>query len=57
MAGDTERSCSLKEALYDCLTAILSPAHDIRAAGEEQVKALEVTEGAKTCITWIKNVL
>ena len=43
--GDAERSRSLKEALFESLTAILSPVQDVRASGEEQVKALEVTEG------------
>ena len=45
MAGDSERSRSLKEALFESLTAVLSPAQEARLAGEEQVKALEVTEG------------
>jgi len=45
MAGDGDRSRSLKEALYESLIAILSPEQAVRAAGEEQVKALEVTEG------------
>lgn len=44
MAGDSERSRSLKEALFESLTAVLSPAQEARLAGEEQVKALEVTE-------------
>ncbi|KAK2915275.1 hypothetical protein Q8A73_005869 [Channa argus] len=34
----------LKEALIETLTAILSPAQEVRAAAEEQVKVLEVTE-------------
>ena len=45
MAGESSRSQSLKEALFESLTAVLSPVQEIRAAGEEQVKALEVTEG------------
>ena len=45
MAGDIERNRSLKEALFESLTAVLSPEQGVRAAGEEQVKALEVTEG------------
>ena len=45
MAADMERNRSLKEALFESLSAILSPMHDVRAAGEEQIKALEVTEG------------
>ena len=44
-AADMERNRSLKEALFESLSAILSPMHDVRAAGEEQIKALEVTEG------------
>ncbi|CAI9717889.1 importin-9-like isoform X1 [Octopus vulgaris] len=44
MAGDGDRNKSLKEALIDSLTAILSPLHDVRVNGEEQIKALEVTE-------------
>ncbi|XP_077981531.1 importin-9-like [Glandiceps talaboti] len=35
---------SLKEVLLESLTAILSPEHQIRAHGEEQLKLLEVTE-------------
>lgn len=35
----------LKEALVDTLTAILSPVQEVRAAAEEQIKVLEVTEG------------
>ncbi|XP_066529070.1 importin-9 [Hoplias malabaricus] len=34
----------LKEALIETLTAILSPVQELRAAAEEQVKVLEVTE-------------
>ncbi|XP_038605086.1 importin-9 isoform X1 [Tachyglossus aculeatus] len=34
----------LKEALVDTLTGILSPVQDVRAAAEEQIKVLEVTE-------------
>ncbi|MGH0188478.1 UNVERIFIED_CONTAM: hypothetical protein FKN15_029839 [Acipenser sinensis] len=34
----------LKEALMETLTAILSPVQEVRAAAEEQVKVLEVTE-------------
>ncbi len=47
MAADMERNRSLKEALLESLSAILSPMADVRAAGEEQIKALEVTEGLK----------
>lgn len=46
MAGAAvERNRSLKEALFESLTAILSPIQDVRTSGEEQIKALEVTEG------------
>ena len=45
MAGDVERIHSLKEAVYESLLAILSPSQDIIKSGEEQIKALEVTEG------------
>lgn len=47
MAGVTlpEHNQTLKEALIESLTAILSPDHKTRISGEEQVKALEVTEG------------
>uniref|UniRef100_A0A452T9S9 Importin 9 n=1 Tax=Ursus maritimus TaxID=29073 RepID=A0A452T9S9_URSMA len=34
----------LKEALVDTLTGILSPVQEVRAAAEEQIKVLEVTE-------------
>ena len=36
---------SHKEALFESLSAVLSPEHATRVKGEEQVKALEVTEG------------
>ncbi|CAM1324161.1 IPO9 (predicted) [Pycnogonum litorale] len=39
-----EVSRSLKEALFETLSGILSPDHDIRVAAEERIKALEVTE-------------
>lgn len=47
MAGVTpsEHNHSLKEALIESLSAILSPDHSTRINGEDQVKALEVTEG------------
>ncbi|XP_060587837.1 importin-9-like [Ruditapes philippinarum] len=46
MAGVTlpGHNQTLKEALIESLTAILSPDHKTRINGEEQVKALEVTE-------------
>ncbi|KAG7244840.1 hypothetical protein INR49_029859 [Caranx melampygus] len=34
----------LKDALIETLTAILSPVQEVRAAAEEQIKVLEVTE-------------
>ncbi|XP_052781923.1 importin-9-like [Mya arenaria] len=40
----TDHHQSLKEALVESLTAILSPDHNVRVNGEDQVKALEVTE-------------
>ncbi|KAH3881360.1 importin-9-like isoform X2 [Dreissena polymorpha] len=43
MSGHTLEQ-TLKEALIESLTAILSPDHNTRINGEEQVKALEVTE-------------
>ncbi|ELT91403.1 hypothetical protein CAPTEDRAFT_225381 [Capitella teleta] len=39
-----DRSSSFKEALFESLSAVLSSEHDVRIAGEDQVKALEVTE-------------
>lgn len=47
MAGVTpsDHSQSLKDAVIESLTAILSPDHATRINGEDQVKALEVTEG------------
>ncbi|XP_041347809.1 importin-9-like [Gigantopelta aegis] len=44
MAGVGDRNRSLKEVLLESLTAILSPEHAIRTAGENQIKVLEVTE-------------
>ena len=38
----------MKEALAECLTAILSPQQDIRTTAEKQVKTLEITDGAVT---------
>uniref|UniRef100_T1IP27 Importin N-terminal domain-containing protein n=1 Tax=Strigamia maritima TaxID=126957 RepID=T1IP27_STRMM len=40
--GDVSRT--LKEALFETLSAILSPIHNVRASAEEQLKILEVTE-------------
>ena len=46
MAGaDVDRNRSLKETIYESLTAILSPDLLVRSGGEDQIKALEVTEG------------
>lgn len=44
-AANEERSLSLKQALIESLTAILSPNQAIRKVGEDQLKVLEVTEG------------
>lgn len=46
--ADAEVSHSLKKALIESLTAILSPQQEIRIHGEEQIKLLEVTEGKQT---------
>jgi len=35
---------SLKEALYETLTGILSPHHETRKAAEQRIQVLEVTE-------------
>ena len=46
MAGaEGDRNRSLKEIINDSLQAILSPDLLTRSGGEEQIKALEVTEG------------
>ncbi|XP_061795398.1 importin-9 [Nerophis lumbriciformis] len=42
VAGPVQQG--LKEALMETLTAILSPVQEVRAAAEEQIKVLEVTE-------------
>ncbi|XP_069141482.1 importin-9-like isoform X2 [Argopecten irradians] len=44
MAGVGDHNRSLKEALVESLNSILSPLQNVRASGEEQIKALEVTE-------------
>ena len=44
-AANEERTRSLKQALLESLTAILSPDQETRRMGEEQLKVLEVTEG------------
>jgi hypothetical protein len=45
MAGVVAGNCSIKEALFEALSAVLSVDQDVRNTGEEQMKALEVTEG------------
>ena len=35
----------LKQALFDSLTATLSPQQEVRLQGEDQLKVLEVTDG------------
>ncbi|RUS86218.1 hypothetical protein EGW08_006013, partial [Elysia chlorotica] len=42
--ADVDRNRSLKEIIYESLTAILSPDLLVRSGGEDQIKALEVTE-------------
>ena len=44
-AAMDDRNRSLKQALIDSLTAILSPDQQSRQMAEEQLKVLEVTEG------------
>ncbi|CAM5120414.1 unnamed protein product [Eretmochelys imbricata] len=44
MAGAGLVAQGLKEALVETLTGILCPVQGVRAAAEEQVKVLEVTE-------------
>lgn len=46
MAGaEGDRNRSLKEIIYESLNSILSSDVITRNGGEEQIKALEVTEG------------
>ena len=45
MAGVVVGSSNIKEALLEALSAVLSVDQDVRNTGEEQMKALEVTEG------------
>ena len=45
----SERNQSLKEALYENLTAILSPDQHVRLAAENEIKVLELTEGNMLC--------
>ena len=44
-AAAEDRNRSLKQALVESLTAILSPDQQARQMAEEQLKVLEVTEG------------
>ena len=44
-AAVEDRNRSLKQALIESLTAILSPDQQARQMAEEQLKVLEVTEG------------
>lgn len=46
MANEGDRTHSLKEAVFESLVAILSPMQDVIKSGEDQIKALEVTEGS-----------
>lgn len=52
-AAADERNRSLKQALIESLTAILSPDQQARQLAEEQLKVLEVTEGEIICLLWI----
>ena len=45
MAVRSENSASIKEALYNALSAVLSVDQNVRNTGEDQMKTLEVTEG------------
>ena len=54
MAATAEdRNRSLKQALVESLTAILSPDQQARQMAEEQLKVLEVTEGKDIYLLWI----
>lgn len=52
-AAADERNRSLKQALIESLTAILSPDQQARQLAEEQLKVLEVTEGKIIPLFWI----
>lgn len=52
-AAAEERNRSLKQALIESLTAILSPDQQARQLAEEQLKVLEVTEGEIISLLWI----
>lgn len=46
MAAPTEEvSRTLKDALFETLSSILSPVHEVRLSAEEQISVLEVTDG------------
>ena len=49
MAAVEDRNRSLKQALVESLSAILSPDQQSRQTAEEQLKVLEVTEGKNVC--------
>ena len=49
MASTEDRNRSLKQALVESLSAILSPDQQSRQTAEEQLKVLEVTEGKNVC--------
>lgn len=40
-----EVSRTLKDALFETLSSILSPIHDVRISAEQQISVLEVTDG------------
>lgn len=40
-----EVGAQLKQALFDSLTATMSPDQNVRLQGEDQLKVLEVTDG------------
>ena len=52
-AAAEDRNRSLKQALVESLTAILSPDQQARQMAEEQLKVLEVTEGKDIYLLWI----
>ena len=43
--GSLGGGAALRQALFDSLTAILSPNQEVRNAGEKQLKTIEITEG------------
>ena len=40
-----EVSRTLKDALFETLSSILSPIHEVRISAEQQISVLEVTDG------------